>query len=66
MTTRKEIVEYMRGNRIAIIFDTPGGYEIDLYENDNFIETRKAHNHSKEYAMDLADNWILNIIKTGE
>ena len=63
MTIRKEIIEYMQDNRIAIIFDAPSGFEVDLYEDNNFVETRKVHEHNKYYARDLANNWINKLIK---
>lgn len=61
MRIRKEIVEYMKQGRNAVILDAPSGLEVDLYENDNFIETITAHEHSEDYARDIAENWINKI-----
>jgi hypothetical protein len=65
MTNRKEVVEYMKQNRIAIIFNAPSGFEVDLYKDNEFIETRKIHKHNEHYARDLASNWINKLIKGG-
>ena len=61
MRIRKEIIEYMKQGRNAVILDAPSGLEVDLYENDNFIETITAHEHSEDYARDIAENWINKI-----
>jgi hypothetical protein len=60
---RKEISEYMKDNRSATIFKAKEGYEVDLYEYRKHVETRKVHEHSYEYATNLADNWINKLIK---
>ena len=51
----------MKQGRNAVILDAPSGLEVDLYENDNFIETITAHEHSEDYARDIAENWINKI-----
>ena len=55
---REEISEYMKDNKSAIILKAKEGYEVDLYEYRKHIETRKVHEHSYEYASNLAENWI--------
>ena len=52
----------MKDNRNAIILESKEGLEVDLYEDKYYIETKYLHSHSKEYAMDLATNWINKII----
>ena len=55
---REEISEYMKDNKSAIILKAKEGYEVDLYEYRKHIETRKVHEHSYEYASNLAENWV--------
>ena len=55
---REEISEYMKDNRSAMILKAKEGYEVDLYEYRKHVETRKVHEHSYEYASNLAENWI--------
>ena len=55
---REEISEYMKDNKSAIILKAKEGYEVDLYEYRKHVETRKVHEHSYEYASNLAENWI--------
>ena len=63
MSTRKVIKQFTLDQRSAVILNTTKGYEVDLFENDNFIETRKIYKHSKYYANDLANNWVAKIIE---
>ena len=58
---RKEIADYMKDNRNAIILESKEGLEVDLYEDKYYIETKYLHSHNKQYAMDLATNWINKI-----
>lgn len=58
---RKEISEYMKNNRSAIILESEQGYEVDLYEYRKHVETRKVYENSYEYATNLAENWINKI-----
>ena len=55
--------EYSGANRTAQIRHTSLGYEVDLYDNEVLIETRKVHAHSESYAEDVAENWTLGMIQ---
>jgi len=59
----EKISEYMGSNRTAKINLSAFGYEVDLYEGNNLIETRKVHDKSISYAESLAENWTLGVIK---
>tara|TARA_R100000278_G_scaffold41467_1_gene36547 strand:+ start:725 stop:916 length:192 start_codon:yes stop_codon:yes gene_type:complete len=63
MTVRKVIHEYNQNTRQAFVLDTPSGFEVDLYENNNFTETRKVHEYNELYAENVAENWVLEVIK---
>jgi len=56
---------YAQDNRLAEIYLTEDGWEVDLLEDDMFIETRKVYAFSESYAEDVADNWCQGIIKIG-
>lgn len=57
------VVEYDNGDgRVARIFSTPKGFEVDLLEESALVETRKIHEHSKYYAEDVAENWCNGLI----
>lgn len=53
----------MQGNREAIVLDAPEGLEVDLYEDEYLIETRQVYEHSEDYAENLAENWVMRVIK---
>ena len=63
MENRNQIHEYQLGNRVAKVFNTQLGFEVDLYEGNNLRETRKVHDKSEYYAEDTAQNWVEGIIK---
>ena len=60
---RKLLHEYIKGNREAIVLDAPEGLEVDLYEDEYLIETRQVYEHSENYAENLAENWVMRVIK---
>ena len=57
---------YAYENRYAEVFKKEKGFEVDLYENEKFVETREVHAHSESYAEDVADNWVQGIINIPE
>jgi len=66
MEEKRELYHcYAQDNRLAEVYRSTEGFEVDLLEDDMFIETRKVHNHSESYAEDVADNWCQGIIKIG-
>ena len=61
---QRQLVTYIEDkNKKANVFHTPDGYEVDLIQNKQVLETRKAYANSLHYAEDIAYNWISGIIK---
>tara|TARA_X000000950_G_scaffold147296_2_gene181791 strand:- start:3838 stop:4032 length:195 start_codon:yes stop_codon:yes gene_type:complete len=61
---QRQLVTYIEDkNKKANVFHTPDGYEVDLIQNKQVLETRKAYAYSLHYAEDIAYNWISGIIK---
>ena len=59
---RKEFHQFqLDGKKAIVYFHTEMGWEVDLYENDVFLETRKVHDHSESYAEDVAENFVQGI-----
>lgn len=44
-----------------VFLNTELGFEVDLFDNTGFLETRKVHNHSESYAEDVAENFVQGI-----
>ena len=44
MTEREVYHQYQKGNRVAKVFKTKLGFEVDLIEGTDFHATRKVHN----------------------
>ncbi len=62
MTKEREILhQYQQGNRMAKVYSTPNGFEVDVFEGTEFEATKKVHNHSERYAEDCAENWVMRI-----
>ena len=49
-------------NRTSNIVLSAWGYEVELYEGDELVETRKVHDKSLSYAESVAENWTLGVI----
>jgi hypothetical protein len=52
---------FKQNGRIAKVYNTESGFEVDLYEGNELIETREVHQHSERYAEDCAENWVMRI-----
>ena len=52
---------FMQSGRTAEVYKTEAGFEVDLYEGKELIETREVHDHSESYAEDCAENWVMRI-----
>ena len=63
MRTSTEKHFYQRGERTARVFEGYEGYFVELYVKDKLIETRNVFGHSEQYAEDLAENWVDEIIQ---
>ena len=50
--------------RKASVFKEPdGSYTVIMIQDAAIIEERNITGHSKQYAEDCAENWVLGIIK---
>jgi hypothetical protein len=59
-----DLCHIYRGNeRIAKVYNTPKGFEVDLYENDVLLKSIIVHEHSESYAEDCAENWVDGLIE---
>jgi len=52
---------YAKDDRYAEVYKSSKGFEIDLYEFETIVETRKVHDKSEGFAEDVADNWVQGI-----
>lgn len=50
------------GKKEAIVNKTQNGFEVDLYEKSRYIRTVDCHNHSLNWAEDVAENWVLGVL----
>ena len=60
---RQKIFKYTAYNKESIVIDTLSGYEVDLYQNGKLLETKKAHQYAKQYALNLAKDWTFRTVK---
>lgn len=37
-------------------------YVVNMYKNNELVESRPMGDHSKEYAQDCGENWIIGVI----
>lgn len=55
---------YGNGNgRKAALYVSHKGYEVEFYQDDDMVELRRLHEHSRNYAQDACENWVMEIIK---
>jgi len=57
---------YVEKDRYAEVYKSEHGFEVDLYEFDVLLETRKVYQHSEGYAEDVADNWVQGMFDVKE
>ena len=63
----KEFVMYMKRNNLGAEIRKENTeeceyYVVDLYLNDNLVETRELQGKSIHYARDTAENWVNGIM----
>tara|TARA_B100002019_G_scaffold267025_1_gene257812 strand:- start:315 stop:503 length:189 start_codon:yes stop_codon:yes gene_type:complete len=58
---REILHQYQQDERMAKVFLTPNGFEVDLFDKNGLRETRELHNHSEKYAEDCAENYVLGL-----
>lgn len=49
--------------RKASIYASHRGYEVQFYEYNDLVETRLLYEHTRQYAEDACENWVMGIIK---
>ena len=63
MTSERDLSHQYQGDgRMAKVMRTDKGLEVDLFDENGFVETREVHGHSYAYAEDVAYNWLDRII----
>ena len=65
MEKRELYHSFIKDNKQAEVYLSENGWEVDLLQDDIFVETRKVYAFSESYAEDVADNWCSGIIKIG-
>lgn len=53
---------YRRDNRYAEVHKNPKGFYVDLYENNQLVESREAYKHSESWAESIAENWVDGVL----
>lgn len=66
MIEEKELISTYRGSnsRVADIYKTTKGYEIELFEKGKKIRVVEAWDHSESWAEDVAENWNQGVIRS--
>jgi len=65
MTEEKELIStYRKNNRVADIYKTTKGYEIELFEKGKRIRVVEAWEHSESWAEDVAENWNEGVLRS--
>ena len=65
MTEKKELIStYRKNNRVADIYKTAKGYEIELFEKGKRIRVVEAWEHSESWAEDVAENWNEGVLRS--
>jgi len=49
---------FSKDERQAEVYRTSKGFEVELYEKNDWSATRKVHQHSETYAENVAENWV--------
>ena len=49
-------------NRRAEVMKNEQGFYVDMYKEDELIESRPLYEHSERYAEDCAENFVMGII----
>tara|TARA_R100001086_G_scaffold95938_1_gene47721 strand:+ start:145 stop:342 length:198 start_codon:yes stop_codon:yes gene_type:complete len=65
MIEEKELIStYRKNNRVADIYKTTKGYEIELFEKGKRIRVVEAWEHSESWAEDVAENWNEGVLRS--
>lgn len=49
--------------RTAVLYTGWQGYSVDFLKDGEIIESRSLWEHTRDYAEDACENWIMEIIK---
>ena len=49
-------------NRKAIVFQEVDEYVVVMMQDESIIEERTISGHTKQYAEDCAENWVIGVI----
>lgn len=49
--------------RYADIISSYNGYEVEMYEDEKHVRRQQCWEHTRQYAEDCAENWVMRIIK---
>lgn len=49
--------------RHADIIVSNNGHEVDMFEDDIKVRSQPCWEHSRQYAEDCAENWVMRVIK---
>lgn len=49
--------------RYADIISSRNGYEVEMYEDDKHVHHQECWDHTRQYADDCAENWVVGVIK---
>lgn len=49
--------------RHADVVASNNGYEVEMYEDDKQVRRQQCWEHSRQYADDCAENWVMGVIK---
>jgi|TARA_R110002074_G_scaffold356074_6_gene528173 hypothetical protein len=58
---REEFHTYQQADKMAKVFLTNEGFEVDFYKDKTLLKTEPMHDHSEGYAEDAADNYVMGI-----
>ena len=63
-----DIIEQFNGikeyeNRSSHLKNTIDGFLVEMFENDEFMQSRQIVGKSIHYCKDAAENWIIGVIK---
>lgn len=65
MIEEKELIStYRKNNRVADIYKTTKGYEIELFEKGKRIRVVETWEHSESWAEDVAENWNEGVLRS--
>ena len=53
---------YRREISSAEVHKNPKGFYVDLFENNQLVESREAYEHSESWAESIAENWVDGIL----